>query len=157
MLKRGPVRPQAILLCLEATGALVFASELEGLCSNIWAWSHGWAGRGFVRGAGHQAPPRTAGAGVFEGVRELKGLVDGRPRRWPQIRRYWLESRPHERTATVETVEKVRHLLEGAIRRQLQSATSPVYLPVWQADSSMITAVAARAYQEQESLETLPL
>lgn len=38
-----------------------------------------------------------------------------------QIRRYWaLESRPHE-DGYEETVEKVRHLLEGAIRRQLVS------------------------------------
>ena len=53
-------------------------------------------------------------------------------------------------------MEKVRHLLEGAIRRQLVSDVPLCTFLSGGLDSSIITAVAARAYQEQgrEPLET---
>ncbi len=56
-------------------------------------------------------------------------------------------------------MEKVRHLLEGAIRRQLVSDVPLCTFLSGGLDSSIITAVAARAYQEQgrEPLETSPL
>ena len=136
-------------------GALVFASELKALFQYPGLEPRlGRQGLCEVLGIG---PARTAGAGVFEGVRELKGgcqLTAG-----PevlQIRRYWaLESRSHE-DGYEETVEKVRHLLEGAIRRQLVSDVPLCTFLSGGLDSSIITAVAARAYQEQgrEPLET---
>ena len=46
-------------------------------------------------------------------------------------------------------MEKVRHLLEGAIRRQLVSDVPLCTFLSGGLDSSIITAVAARAYQEQ--------
>ena len=63
-----------------------------------------------------------------------------------QIRRYWaLESRPHE-DGYEETVEKVRHLLEGAIRRQLVSDVPLCTFLSGGLDSSIITAGPARPY-----------
>ena len=136
-------------------GALVFASELKALFQYPGLEPRlGRQGLCEVLGIG---PARTAGAGVFEGVRELKGgcqLTAGPE--GLQIRRYWaLESRPHE-DGYEETVEKVRHLLEGAIRRQLVSDVPLCTFLSGGLDSSIITAVAARAYQEQgrEPLET---
>ena len=136
-------------------GALVFASELKALFQYPGLEPRlGRQGLCEVLGIG---PARTAGAGVFEGVRELKGgcqMMAGPE--GLQIRRYWaLESRPHE-DGYEETVEKVRHLLEGAIRRQLVSDVPLCTFLSGGLDSSIITAVAARAYQEQgrEPLET---
>lgn len=94
------------------------------------------------------APARTAGQGVFAGVEELPPACcltvdeDG-VRTW----RYWnLESRPH-RENYEDTVEHVRALLTGAIRRQLISDVPLCTFLSGGLDSSIITAVAARDYE----------
>lgn len=135
--------------------ALVFASELKALFQypglRPRADDDTWRE---VLGLG---PARTAGQGVFAGIKELKpaqcmtwsraGL-----RRWS----YWrLESREH-RENYADTVDHVRTLLTGAIRRQLVSDVPLCTFLSGGLDSSIITAVAARYYEEtgREALET---
>lgn len=102
-------------------------------------------------------PARTPGHGVFAGVSEVPPghllWMDARAAvltRW-----YHLESVPHRETYE-DTVEHLRWLLTGAIQRQLVSDVPLCTLLSGGLDSSVITAVAARAYQAQgrEPLET---
>jgi len=126
---------------------VVFASELkalfdypgleprlarEGLCE--------------VLGIG---PARTAGAGIFQGVEELPPaeIMILTPE-GAAFRQYWrLVSRPHEEDYPA-TVERVRELVTGAIRRQLASDVPLCAFLSGGLDSSIITAVAAREYTE---------
>ena len=95
-------------------------------------------------------PARTPGHGVFAGVHELK------PGHWmrlgeggTELRRWWnVVSRVHTESYA-DTVEHLRYLLSGAIRRQLVSDVPLATLLSGGLDSSVITAVAARAYEEQ--------
>ena len=94
------------------------------------------------------SPARTPGHGVFAGVRELRGghllLMDENG----TLERCWwtLESRVHTENYE-DTVAHLRTLLEGAIRRQLVSDVPLATLLSGGLDSSIITAVAARAYE----------
>lgn len=94
------------------------------------------------------SPARTPGHGVFAGVRELRGghllLMDENG----TLERCWwtLESRVHTENYE-DTVAHLRTLLEGAIRRQLVSDVPLATLLSGGLDSSVITAVAARAYE----------
>lgn len=94
------------------------------------------------------APARTAGHGVFAGLRELppacsmtvspSGAV---------ITPYWhLVSQPHLESYE-DTVEHVRALLTGAIRRQLVSDVPLCTFLSGGLDSSVISAVAALDYE----------
>ena len=102
-------------------------------------------------------PNRTAGVGVFEGVEEVL------PASWVEVSpegstsgRYWkLESHPHEDDYPT-TVQRVRELITGAIRRQLVSDVPLCTFLSGGLDSSLITAVSANTYKEQgrPALET---
>ena len=95
------------------------------------------------------SPARTPGVGVFKGIYELKPAhqLTVSPEGL-QVRRYWnVTSRPHTEDYP-ETVEHLRHLLSSAIRRQLVSDVPLCTLLSGGLDSSIITAVAANAYQE---------
>ena len=95
------------------------------------------------------SPARTPGVGVFKGISELKPAhqLTVSPEGL-QVRRYWnVTSRPHTEDYP-ETVEHLRHLLSSAIRRQLVSDVPLCTLLSGGLDSSIITAVAANAYQE---------
>lgn len=92
-------------------------------------------------------PARTAGVGVFVGVEELPPATlmiltpDG-----VATRRYWaLISRPHEDDYPA-TVERVRELFTGAVRRQMVSDVPLCTFLSGGLDSSAITAVAATEY-----------
>lgn len=95
-------------------------------------------------------PARTPGHGVFAGVREvLPGHLIVKRREGTSQRCWWhLESKPHE-DSYEDTVERVRELLTGAIRRQLVSDVPLCTLLSGGLDSSVITAVAAREYQKE--------
>lgn len=103
------------------------------------------------------SPARTPGHGVFAGVREL------RPGHWMRLDRdgcragrWWnVASRVHTEDYA-DTVEHLRYLLSGAIRRQLVSDVPLATLLSGGLDSSIITAVAARVYREEgrPALET---
>lgn len=129
-------------------GALVFASELKalfqypGLTPRLDA--SGWCE---VLGLG---PARTAGVGVFAGVRELEPahfmVVD---RGGLRKQRYWaLKSQPHTESYE-DTVHHVRELVTGAIRRQLVSDVPLCTFLSGGLDSSVITAVAALDYRKR--------
>ena len=91
-------------------------------------------------------PTRTPGYGIFKGIREvLPGhclLFDRNGiRTWP----YWrLQSQPHLDDADT-TAEKLRELLEDIAVRQLQSDVPIGTLLSGGLDSSILTALAARA------------
>lgn len=96
------------------------------------------------------SPARTPGHGVFAGVRELKPghllLMDENG----TLEKCWwtLESRVHTENYE-DTVAHLRVLLEGAIRRQLVSDVPLATLLSGGLDSSLITAVAARIYEQE--------
>ena len=96
------------------------------------------------------APARTPDQGVFAGVKSLEPahmlcFDEHGLRTW----RYWnVESRPHTESYD-DTVAHVRELLTSAIRRQLVSDVPLCTFLSGGLDSSVITAVAARAYEQQ--------
>lgn len=92
-------------------------------------------------------PARTPGCGVFAGISELRpGCQLTFDREGLRVKRYWsIQSRPH-REDYGETVEHLRTLLTGAIRRQLVSDVPLATLLSGGLDSSMISAVAATEY-----------
>ena len=129
-------------------GAFVFASELKALFEYPGLEPRlDRAGLCEVLGLG---PARTAGVGVFAGVEELPPacqlvLTPEGAGTAP----YWaLVSRPHEESYE-DTVERVRELTVGAIRRQLKSDVPLCTFLSGGLDSSLITAVATRAYTEE--------
>ena len=129
-----------------AEGTLVFGSEIKTL----------FAYHGLTPKADEESwqevlaisPARTPGHGVFAGVRELKPgqlmLFDengARERQW-----FTLKSQVHM-DSYEDTVARVQELLTGAIRRQLVSDVPLATLLSGGLDSSIITAVAAREYE----------
>ncbi len=95
------------------------------------------------------SPARTAGQGTFAGILELEPACtlvlnpSGLTRRF-----YWhLESRPHAESYE-DTVQHLEALLSSAIRRQLVSDVPLCTFLSGGLDSSVITAVAAKAYRE---------
>ncbi|MEW6308999.1 MAG: asparagine synthase (glutamine-hydrolyzing) [Bacillota bacterium] len=91
-------------------------------------------------------PARTPGCGVFKGIQELRAghcLLNNRhgTRRW----QYWsLESHPHIGDLKA-TTERVRHLLEDTVTRQLVSDVPVCSLLSGGLDSSALTALACKA------------
>jgi asparagine synthase (glutamine-hydrolysing) len=128
--------------------AFLFASELKALLAHPLVepiLDDDGLAEVFVLG-----PSRTPGHGVFRDVREL------RPGYWllhngngTRLHQYWaLESRPH--TDDLETTtETVRTLVIDAVRRQLVSDVPLATLLSGGLDSSIITVVAAGAFQEE--------
>ena len=129
-------------------GTFVFASELKALFE--YPGLEPKLGREGLREVLGIGPARTAGVGVFDGVEELlpaSQLVlepEG-----TRTRTYWkLVSRPHG-DGYETTVERVRELLTGAIRRQLVSDVPLCTFLSGGLDSSIITAVAAQTYTQE--------
>ncbi len=127
-----------------APNSLLFASELKSLLAHPEVPAQ-------VDGEGLAeilvlGPARTPGYGIFKGIREvLPGhclLFDRNGiRTWP----YWrLQSQPHLDDADT-TAEKLRELLEDIAVRQLQSDVPIGTLLSGGLDSSILTALAARA------------
>ena len=135
-------------------GRLVFGSEIkalfqypginpvldrEGLCE--------------IFGLG---PARTAGVGVFRGIRELK------PGCTAVFSKSGLKTAPYYRLESYEhpdsyedTVKQVRFLVEDAVTRQLVSDVPLCTFLSGGLDSSIITAIAARNYRKSgETLST---
>ena len=95
-------------------------------------------------------PARTPGHGVFAGVHEVPPghFLRKKPGQTALVQWYHLLSLPH-RESYEDTVAHLRELLVGAIRRQLVSDVPLCTLLSGGLDSSVITAVAARDYQER--------
>ncbi len=96
------------------------------------------------------SPARTAGCGVFKGIKELKpGHCMRVSRRGICEKAYWqLKSGEHTDSYT-DTIEKVRFLLTDAIKRQLVSDVPIATFLSGGLDSSFITAVAASEFKKQ--------
>ncbi|MEU6919552.1 asparagine synthase (glutamine-hydrolyzing) [Streptomyces olindensis] len=90
-----------------------------------------------------------AGTTLFDGMRELQpGEYLKVSRNGIDKRRYWrLEARPHEDDLDT-TVTKVRSLMEDIVERQLVSDVPLGMLLSGGVDSSLLTALAARANTE---------
>lgn len=95
-------------------------------------------------------PSRTPGHGVYRGVAELRpGWWLIHDRSGTRRQQYWtLESRPHTDDLPT-TIATVRSLLVDAIERQLVSDVPLATLLSGGLDSSVITAVAARAFRAE--------
>lgn len=137
-----------------AEGTLVFGSEIKalfeypgikpivdenGLCE--------------IFGLG---PARTPGCGVYRGIHELKpGHAAVFNHDGLKTYPYWqLTARPHT-DSYEQTVDTVRELLFDSIRRQMASDVPLCSLLSGGLDSSIVSAVAARAFREKgETLET---
>lgn len=158
-------RPQQLFLARDRLGVkplfyaerqqtLLFASELKALLLHPAVPPEVDAdGLAEILALG---PARTPGHGVFRGVQELKPghCLSWRPngkREWT----YWsLTSRPHTEDFAA-TVATVRDLLEDAVKRQLVSDVPLCTLLSGGVDSSVLTAFAARHYQQRgEALRT---
>ena len=101
-------------------------------------------------------PGRTPGCGVFAGMKELEpgctaGFADGHL----QIKRYWrLMDREH-RDSFEDTAQRVRELVEDAIRRQMVTDVPLGTFLSGGLDSSLITAICAEACESRgETLKT---
>lgn len=96
-------------------------------------------------------PARTPGHGVFKEVAELKpGWCLRLTRAGLVQRQYWqLSSRPHEDDFTVTTA-RVRELLTDTVRRQLISDVPVCTLLSGGLDSSALTSLAAKVYQQEQ-------
>ncbi|GAX89922.1 asparagine synthase (glutamine-hydrolyzing) [Effusibacillus lacus] len=134
------------LFYMEQIGSFLFGSELKALLAHPSVEATIDAeGLAEVFALG---PSRTPGHGVYRGIKELRPgccmMVDVHGTR---IRQYWkLESRPHEEDLDA-TVSKLRELLIDSIERQLVSDVPIGTLLSGGLDSSVITAVAALAFQ----------
>ena len=138
----------------EHEDGLLFGSEIK----NILAWPTVRAELD-EQGAAEillLGPGRTPGSGVFRGIYEIEPgccgcYEDGKL----SVRRYWrLTDREHQDSFR-ETVEKVRFLVEDAVRRQMVSDVPIGTFLSGGLDSSLITAICAReAEAKGERLHT---
>ncbi len=129
-------------------GGLLFGSELKTLLAHP-------AVKARVDRQGAQellmlGPGRTPGQGVFAGILELLpghcGYYSaGGLRLWP----YWqLKAAPHTHSLA-DTVDRVRELVEDAVRRQLVSDVELCTFLSGGLDSSIISSIAAAKYREE--------
>ncbi len=93
-------------------------------------------------------PARTPGAGIYRGMAEIRpGTTAVFDRRGLRTSTYWrLESRPHGDDPGT-TVATVRDLIDDAVRRQLVSDVGISTFLSGGLDSSLVTAIAARALE----------
>lgn len=125
---------------------LLFASELKALLAHPEVKPEvDQDGIAEIFGLG---PSRTPGHGIFRGINELRPgykLCYGSNKL--EIKQYWsLQSRPHL-DSLKETIEKVRFLLQDAVKRQLVADVPICTFLSGGVDSSGISAIAAKALQ----------
>ncbi|MFC7443120.1 asparagine synthase (glutamine-hydrolyzing) [Laceyella putida] len=145
------------LFFAERGSSVLFGSELKALLVHPLVKAEIDAqGLAEVFGNG---PMRTPGVGVFKDVQEVRAghtilFREGRK----LVTRYWtLESAPH--TDDIETtVERIRAILEDAVKRQMISDMPLVTMLSGGLDSSGLTALAARERnREGKTLHTYSL
>ena len=152
-LARDRMGVKPLFYALTADG-LVFASELKALLQHPAVPpevdENGVAELLLI------GPGRTPGTGVFRHIRELlPGQWGTFSRRGLRLHTYWsLTARPHMESEA-DTVAHTAWLVEDAIRRQLVSDVPVGTFLSGGLDSSVISAVAAKALGEQgEQLRT---
>ena len=122
--------------------AVLFASELKALLAHpLVAPEVGAEGLAEVLSAG---PVRAPGVTVYRDVHEVRPAhMLTFEREHTRVRRYWsLESAPH-RDSLQTTAERVRSLLEDAVRGQVFADVPVASLLSGGLDSSALTALAA--------------
>ncbi|MFP5110893.1 asparagine synthase (glutamine-hydrolyzing) [Bacillaceae bacterium C204] len=127
---------------------LLFASEIKAILSHPEVKTEiDREGLAEIFGIG---PSRSPGSGVFKGINELRpahALTFSK--NGLKIWRYWnVKSEEHKDTVE-ETAEKVRYLVTDAVTRQLVSDVPLSTFLSGGLDSSIITAIAAKGFQEQ--------
>lgn len=132
----------------ETKHGILFGSELKAILAHPEVKAEvGREGLAEVFGLG---PSRSPGSGVFRGIDELRpahALIFSRNglKAW----RYWnVKSAPHEDNVE-ETAERVRDLFTDAVTRQLVSDVPLCTFLSGGVDSSAITAIAAKAYENE--------
>ncbi|MFE8700324.1 asparagine synthase (glutamine-hydrolyzing) [Cytobacillus sp. FJAT-54145] len=95
-------------------------------------------------------PSRSPGTGVFKGIKELRPAHALRlSTNGLKVWRYWdVESKRHEDSLD-ETVANVRYLFTDAVKRQLVSDVPLCTFLSGGVDSSAITAIAAKQYEQE--------
>ena len=126
----------------------VFASEIKALLAHPEINTEiDHEGLAEVFGAG---PSRSPGSGIFKGIKELRpahALTFSK--NGLKIWRYWnVKSAEHKENAE-ETAEKVRYLVTDAVTRQLVSDVPLCTFLSGGLDSSIITAIAAKGFEDQ--------
>jgi asparagine synthase (glutamine-hydrolysing) len=126
----------------------VFASEIKALLAHPEIKTEiDHEGLAEVFGAG---PSRSPGSGIFKGIKELRpahALTFSK--NGLKIWRYWnVKSAEHKENAD-ETAEKVRFLVTDAVTRQLVSDVPLCTFLSGGLDSSIITAIAAKGFEDQ--------
>lgn len=153
-LARDRMGVKPLFFSLPPRGGLVFASELKALLKHPAVPAE--IDEGGVAELVLIGPGRTPGQGVFRNVHELlPGQCGTFSRDGLRLKKYWsLTARPHEENEA-DTVAHVRYLVEDAIRRQLVSDVPVGTFLSGGLDSSVISAVAAKALGERgEQLRT---
>lgn len=101
-------------------------------------------------------PSRTPGHGIFKGIKELRpahALTFNR--KGLRIYRYWQVHSKEHKDNTEETVEKVRHLFQHAVHRQLVADVPVGTFLSGGVDSSAISAYAADYFKKRgQTLQT---
>jgi len=136
------------LFFTEHKKGFIFASELKAILAHPEIKTEiDQDGLAEIFGAG---PSRAPGSGIFRGMKELRpahALTFSK--NGLKIWRYWnVKSEEHKETVE-ETTEKVRYLVTDAVTRQLVSDVPLCTFLSGGLDSSIITAIAAKAFEEQ--------
>ena len=147
-LARDRMGVKPLFFSLLPQGGLVFASELKALLTHPAVPAE--IDEEGVSELLLIGPGRTPGHGVFRGVQEiLPGQCGTYNRDGLRLWKYWtLTARPHLEDEA-DTVAHVRSLVEDAIRRQLVSDVPIGTFLSGGLDSSIISAIAAKALGEQ--------
>jgi asparagine synthase (glutamine-hydrolysing) len=127
---------------------ILFASEIKAILAHPEVKTEiDQEGLAQVFGLG---PSRSPGSGVFKGIKELRpGYALKFSKSGLKIWRYWnVKSEEHKENAD-ETAEQVRLLVNDAVKRQLVSDVPLCTFLSGGLDSSIITAIAANGFEEQ--------
>ncbi len=150
---------QALFLCRDRLGVkplfyteqqddLLFASEVKALLAHpLMKTTVNTEGLANIMAVG---PSRAPGKSPFHNINELRpGYAMRFSREGIRVWQYWqLQSKHHEESLE-ETIDHVRFLLTDAIERQLVSDVPICTFLSGGLDSSIITGIAAKMFQQQ--------
>ncbi|WHY78944.1 asparagine synthase (glutamine-hydrolyzing) [Neobacillus sp. WH10] len=136
------------LFFTEHKKGIIFSSELKAILAHPEIKTEiDQKGLAEIFGAG---PSRAPGSGVFKGMKELRpahALTFSK--NGLRIWRYWNVKSEEHKESVEETAEKVRYLVTDAVMRQLVSDVPLCTFLSGGLDSSIITAIAAKGFNEQ--------
>lgn len=152
-LARDPIGVKPLFYAINQ-GKLVFASEIKTILASGLVLPE--ADMTTLAEVMLMGPGRTPGCGVFKGIKEIKPGYWGLYRRGKMsTQQYFFLADKKQSDPFDATVVKTRALVIGAIERQLVSDVPLGTFLSGGLDSSIISAVAARHFQERgETLET---